>query len=277
MRLPPAPPNPDSFLRVARTALLAQAPGQGRPGLTVAAVGALLALGALSLMGRLGIVSSVCLALVLLLAFGGAGTWMQLERARAAHPDAAVDGVRAVLRILIVFALVTPFWSLFDQKASTWVLQADEMLKPAWFQPAQMQALNPALVMILIPFNNLVLYPALRRLGVEPTALRRMGFGIAFSGLAWIAAGAIQLALDGGDAGVDRLAGAALRAAHLRRGTGVGHRPRVRLQPGARVDEGRDHGVLESGRDDRQPLGAAREFERPQRKRHLPHRSNRLE
>jgi POT family proton-dependent oligopeptide transporter len=28
-----------------------------------------------------------------------------------------------VLRILIVFALTTPFWSLFDQKASTWVIQ----------------------------------------------------------------------------------------------------------------------------------------------------------
>jgi proton-dependent oligopeptide transporter, POT family len=27
-----------------------------------------------------------------------------------------------------------------------------------------------------------------------------MGFGIAFSGFAWIAAGAIQLAIDGGDA-----------------------------------------------------------------------------
>src|SRR5688500_3627650 len=148
VRLPPAPPNPDSFLRVARSALLAQAPGQGRAGLTVAAAGALLALGALSLMGRLGIVSSVCLALVLLLAFGGAGTWMQLERARTAHPGAAVDGVRGVLRILIVFALVTPFWSLFDQKASTWVLQADEMLKPAWFQSAQMPPLNPALVMV---------------------------------------------------------------------------------------------------------------------------------
>ncbi len=141
----------------------------------------------------------MCLALVLLLAFGGAGAWMQLDRARAAHSGAAVDGVRGVLRILIVFALVTPFWSLFDQKASTWVLQADEMLKPSWFSSAQMQALNPALVMILIPFNNLVLYPALRRFGIEPTALRRMGFGIAFSGLAWIAAGAIQLAIDGGD------------------------------------------------------------------------------
>ena len=200
VRVPPAPPNPDSFLRVARTALLAPAGAARRPGLTVGAVGAVLAVGALALMSRLGIVSSICLALVFVLAFGGAGTWMQLDRARGFHSDAAVDGVRTVLRILIVFGLVTPFWSLFDQKASTWVLQADEMLKPAWFQSAQMQALNPALVMILIPFNNLVLYPALRRIGIEPTALRRMGFGIAFSGLAWIAAAAIQLAIDGGDA-----------------------------------------------------------------------------
>src|SRR5690606_20609221 len=66
-------------------------------------------------------------------------------------------------------------------------------------QPAQMQALNPILVMLLIPFNNLVLFPFLRRRGYEPTALRRMGFGIAFSGVAWIAAGAIQLAIDGGE------------------------------------------------------------------------------
>jgi POT family proton-dependent oligopeptide transporter len=73
------------------------------------------------------------------------------------------------------------------------------MSKPDWFQPAQMQALNPLLVMLIIPFNNLVLYPALKRAGFEPTALRRMGFGIAFSGLAWIAAGVIQLWIDGGD------------------------------------------------------------------------------
>src|SRR3546814_13949842 len=88
---------------------------------------------------------------------------MQLDRARGVHPDEAVNGARAVLRILIVFALVTPFWSLFDQKASTWVLQGQEMDKPEWFSAAQMQALNPRLVMLLIPFNNLVRYPTLRR------------------------------------------------------------------------------------------------------------------
>jgi len=62
-----------------------------------------------------------------------------------------------------------------------------------------MQALNPLLVMLLIPFNNLVLYPALGRAGLAVTPLRRMGLGIAFSGLAWIAAGGLQLWIDGGD------------------------------------------------------------------------------
>src|SRR3546814_9313611 len=125
---------------------------------------------------------------------------MQLDRARGVHPDEAVDGARAVLRILIVFALVTPFWSLFDQKASTWVLQGEDMAKPDWFSAAQMQALNPILVLLLIPFNNLVLYTLLRRTGMEVTELRRTGSGIAFSVLAWIAAGMLPLWMDGGDA-----------------------------------------------------------------------------
>lgn len=101
---------------------------------------------------------------------------------------------------LVIFALTTPFFSLFDQKASTWVLQGQQMQMPSWFTASQMQALNPLLVMILIPFNNLVLYPALRRFGFEPTALRRMTAGIAFSGLAWIVVGGIQVVMDGGNA-----------------------------------------------------------------------------
>ena len=190
--------DPHSFANVVRTALLAQAPGQGRAGLWVAAAGVVLALGSFALVPSLGFVIAFCLALVALLAGVGGGAWMQLERARGVHPDPAVDGVRSVLRVLVIFALTTPFFSLFDQKASTWVIQGNAMTKPDWFVSSQMQALNPALVMILIPFNNLVLYPALRRMGWEPTALRRMTAGIAFSGLAWIVVGAIQVAMDGG-------------------------------------------------------------------------------
>ena len=216
VRVPPTRgQDPHSFGKVARTALTAQAPGQGRPGFVVAVAGAAIAVAMLLCWALkpafwpadFGFVITACLALGVLIAFGGIGTSMQLERARGVHPDEAVDSVRAVLRILIVFALVTPFWSLFDQKASTWVLQGKTMTIPhdAWWWPSflvkdagQMQALNPLLIMLIIPFNNLVLYPMLRRAGFEPTALRRMGWGIAIAGLAWILAALIQLRIDSG-------------------------------------------------------------------------------
>jgi len=53
-------------------------------------------------------------------------------------------------------------------------------------------------VMLLIPFNNLVLFPLLRRRRCEPTALRKMTAGIAFAGVAWIVVGGYQLLLDDG-------------------------------------------------------------------------------
>lgn len=216
VNVPPSGADPHSFLQVVKSALLHRGHGAGT---LVAAIGGLAALlimalwtlGATTAIRLLpqgwGFVICACLALGALIAGTGWGASLQLERARGLHPDAAVDGVRAVLRILIVFALVTPFWSLFDQKASTWIIQGNQMLIPheAWWWPswliqnaAQMQALNPLLVMLLIPFNNLVLYPALRRLGVQVTSLRRMGWGIALSGVSWIAAGVIQLWIDSG-------------------------------------------------------------------------------
>jgi POT family proton-dependent oligopeptide transporter len=197
--VPPARPSPHSFLRVCRTALLASAPGQGRPGFVLACIGVAAVAVVLAFTPQLGIVIAFCLSLVLAIAFGGGGAWLQLERARRIHPDDAVEGVRAVLRLLVIFALVTPFWSLFDQKASTWVLQAGDMTRPSWFEPAQMQAINPALVMLLIPFNNLVLYPFLARRGYVMTGLRRMTTGMISAGLSWIVVGAFQLWIDAGD------------------------------------------------------------------------------
>jgi proton-dependent oligopeptide transporter, POT family len=206
-----APPNPNSFTNVVRTALFGN--GLSGTGGMVAVAGMLLAIGAIALwpLHYLEPVPAICLGLVVVLAFGGVGAWMQLDTARGKHPDEAIEGVRAVLRVLVVFALVTPFHSLFDQKATVWVEQGKAMHIPVWdldlgwlgiwetpSLPAQMQALNPAMVMLLIPFNNLVLYPWLRRRGWEPTSLRRMSIGLAFAGVAWVIAAGIQLMMDAG-------------------------------------------------------------------------------
>src|SRR5262249_28850765 len=98
--VPPTPPQPDSFVRVVFTGL--RAPG---PGLVLAGVGTLLALAFVGLgfvdLGRMlllheepffGVAAAWCLALVAMIGFAGAGAWWQLERARGAHPDSAVDG-----------------------------------------------------------------------------------------------------------------------------------------------------------------------------------------
>ncbi|MGL5390671.1 MAG: POT family MFS transporter [Shewanella sp.] len=200
VHMPPEPKDPHGFLPVIRSALLTKVAGKANVGLILALTGGVLAAYALANIPTLGIVAGLCSAMVLVMGFVGVGASLQLERARGLHPDHAVDGVRSVLRILVLFALVTPFWSLFDQKASTWILQANEMTKPDWFEPAMMQALNPLLVMILIPFNNFVLYPAIERMGIKLTALRKMGAGIAITGLSWIVVGSIQLVMDGGSA-----------------------------------------------------------------------------
>ena len=210
--VPPAPANPHSFLRVLWSALTTSAPGKANLGLIVAGVSVALAvplmvaaIGSLVLGDKMWLIGyapvvKAVLAIVLVLVGVCGGASMQLDRARAHHPAEAVDGARAVLRILIVFGLITPFWSLFDQKASTWVLQAGGMTKPSWFEPAQMQALNPALVMLLIPFNNLIVYPALKRRGIVLSALTKMTIGMTLAGISYVIVGAMQVAMDGGTA-----------------------------------------------------------------------------
>jgi POT family proton-dependent oligopeptide transporter len=54
----------------------------------------------------------------------GAAGRRGLDRALADHPPESIEAVRSVLRVLRVFAFIPFFWMLFDQKASTWVLQA---------------------------------------------------------------------------------------------------------------------------------------------------------
>ncbi len=202
--MPPAPRNPDSFVNVSRTALRA-----GGFGFALFVIGALIMFGLLVASGTYFIhpvwpmtwlkpAESICLGVMVFLVCGSIGVHHQLELARGKHPDEAIDGVRAVLRVLIVFALVTPFWTLFDQKASTWVFQGMEMSKPSWFESAQMQLVNPALVMILIPLNNLVLFPAMRRRGFKLTQLGKMTTGMALAGCSYISVAIFQLVLDGG-------------------------------------------------------------------------------
>ncbi len=89
------------------------------------------------------------------------------------------ESLKIILRVAVLYIFVAAFWALFDQTASAWVLQANHMnlhwLGHDWL-PAQLQAMNPFLVVILIPIFSYGIYPLIEK--VFPlTPLRKIGIG----------------------------------------------------------------------------------------------------
>ena len=119
----------------------------------------------------------------------------------------AAEGPPAVLRIITVFAMVSVFWALFDQHSSSWIAQAREMDRH--FQvfgfsfdllPEQIQAANPALVMLLVPLTGGVLYPGIERLlRIRMTPLRRMTIGMFIASSSFAIVAVAQQRLDAGE------------------------------------------------------------------------------
>lgn len=124
-----------------------------------------------------------------------------LDGAKKNHPEEAVEGVRAVFGIMKIFFTAVPvFWALFDQHGSTWVLQAKQM-NPMFLgvtiAPSQIQALNPYMVMTLIPIFVFFVYPTVQKF-YDFTPLRRMAWGMVIAALSFVQIAFIQYFLEGG-------------------------------------------------------------------------------
>ena len=91
-------------------------------------------------------------------------------------------GLKTMGKLMVIYIMVAMFWALFDQTASKWVFRAEQMdrnfLGVEWLS-SQIQAVNPALILILIPLFSWGLYPAINRF-FPLTPLRKIGIG--FSG-----------------------------------------------------------------------------------------------
>jgi proton-dependent oligopeptide transporter, POT family len=129
------------------------------------------------------------------------------QRAAERFTAKALDHGVSLGRVLSIFALVPVFWALFDQSNSTWVLQGEKMVPfNLWPFPTvwpftiqigaeEMQAANPALVMILVPLLTLGLYP---RLGKYATPLKRMGLGLFLTAASYVIVAFLQHRVEAG-------------------------------------------------------------------------------
>lgn len=110
-------------------------------------------------------------------------------------------GMRATGRLLLVYLFVAVFWALFDQTGSAWVLQAQSMEQRVFgidVLPAQIQAANPLLVMLLIPLFSYLVYPRLGRV-VQLTPLRKIAMGLFVTAAAFAVSAWLQNRIDAGE------------------------------------------------------------------------------
>jgi len=126
----------------------------------------------------------------------GKGFW---DGARGRFSDAEVEAARSVPPILMVFALIPIFFSLFDQTNTTWVLQGEKMTSVSLlgFQigAEEMQSMNALMVMVLVPLFTLVIYPHIGRVAAP---LNRMTIGMFLAAGSYVVVAALQTRIDNG-------------------------------------------------------------------------------
>ena len=101
--------------------------------------------------------------------------------------------------------MVSVFWALFDQHSSTWIQQAEMMDRNVTMPffgsfellPSQIPALNPFMVMALIPIMSFWGYPLMSKfIGKKISPLQKMSTGMFVAAISFVTVALIQKWID---------------------------------------------------------------------------------
>jgi len=104
------------------------------------------------------------------------------------------EGLKALGKLCIIYVFIAPFWAIFDQMDSSWVLQAEKMnrywLGHQWL-PSQIAAVNPLMILILIPVFSYVIYPGINKV-FRLTPLRKISIGLFLAASVFVVSALIE-------------------------------------------------------------------------------------
>jgi len=111
------------------------------------------------------------------------------------------EGLTAIGKLCIIYIFIAPFWSLFDQTGSTWIIQAQQLnrhwLGFEWL-PSQIQAVNPIMILIFAPTFTYFLYPKINKY-FKLTPLKKINIGLFLTVPSFIIIGYLQSQIDIGN------------------------------------------------------------------------------
>jgi proton-dependent oligopeptide transporter, POT family len=110
------------------------------------------------------------------------------------------ENLKAIVNLLIPVPFVAMFWALWQQNFSSWVKQAEKldrhMFGHEWL-PEQIQTVNPAFVLMMLPLFSYAVYPLIGKVW-KLTPLRKIGIGLFTNALAFAIVALVQNRLDAG-------------------------------------------------------------------------------
>lgn len=105
--------------------------------------------------------------------------------------DEQIQNAQSALKVIPVLCMLPAFWMLYDQHSSVWTLQATHMALHG-VQPEQLGAINPILIMILIPLFDRIIYPTLREWNWNISHLRRMAVGMFLASVSFVVSALLE-------------------------------------------------------------------------------------
>ncbi|MBC7902913.1 MAG: MFS transporter [Gemmatimonadaceae bacterium] len=115
----------------------------------------------------------------------------------------SIDGTKAVYRVLKVFAFTPIFWALWYQCLSEWVLQATKLdltlFGDTKLEASQVSFVNPLFLVTMIPVFTYGIYPFFKKIGINPTPLRKIGAGLVVVGIGYSIVAMLESRLESGD------------------------------------------------------------------------------
>ncbi|KXJ17626.1 Solute carrier family 15 member 4 [Exaiptasia diaphana] len=124
-------------------------------------------------------------------------SWLdRAKETRGGHfSNGEVEDVKALLRIIPIFAMFIIYWTLYSQMQTTYLIQAQYMKIRFGisFPAASLSIFDIVAVLILIPFMDKVVYPLLRYIGFKKTPLRRVGMGMLFAASSVAKKGCVEM------------------------------------------------------------------------------------
>lgn len=114
------------------------------------------------------------------------------------YGDDLVNDTRVLLSIILLYLPLPFFWTLYDQQGSRWIFQADRMNGDIGFynlQPEQIGVINPILILVLIPFFEVAVYPLLSRIGIR-RSLQKIALGGILAAIGFLMSALVEFVVE---------------------------------------------------------------------------------